>query len=282
MCWMNGQYMLAEDLKISPFDHGFLYGLGFFETFRTYQGKVLFLGEHYKRLCDALNLYRIEMPYSLADIEQIVLELTRQADGRDGYFRLNVSAGEHDIGLQPTAYAKPNIIIFRKELPVRKRGEAKRARWLNVARNTPEQTVRMKSHHYGNNVLGRFEMESLANEEGIFLTSRGYVSEGITSNVFWVKGDILYTPSVEADILPGITREWVIRIASQLGYRVKQELFKPKEMREASECFVTNSVQELVPISYVETERYLGEAGPVYNRFHQAYIEEILSMLKEN
>jgi len=282
MCWMNGQFMQAEELKLSPFDHGFLYGLGFFETFRTYQGKVLFLGEHYKRLCDALNLYRIEMPYSLADIEQIVLELTEKADGKDGYYRLNVSAGEHDIGLQPTSYEKPNVIIFQKELPQRERGVAKHARWLNTARNTPEQTVRMKSHHFGNNVLGRFEMASLANEEGIFLTSQGYVSEGITSNVFWVKGDILYTPSVEAGILPGITREWVIRIANRLGYHVKQELFKPKEMREASECFVTNSVQELVPISYIETERYLGEAGPVYNRFHQAYVEEILSMLKEN
>lgn len=282
MCWMNGDMVLAEHLKISPFDHGFLYGLGFFETFRTYQGKVLFLSEHYKRLCDALNVYRIEMPYTIDDIDRVIASLTELAEGRDGYFRLNVSAGVHDIGLQPTSYSKPNVIVFRKEVPERRRGEAKKARWLTIPRNTPEQTIRVKSHHYGNNVLGRFEMPSLAHEEGFFLTSNGFVSEGITSNIFWVKDDILYTPSEETGILPGITRQWVITIANHLGYHVQQGLFKARELREASECFITNSVQELVPISYIEEDRYLGEDGSVYNRLHQAYIEEILSLLKES
>ena len=279
MCWMNGSYLPAEELKISPFDHGFLYGLGFFETFRTYKGKVLFLGEHYNRLCKALNCYRIEMPYSLKELEAVVSELTVQAK-EDGYFRLNVSAGVHDLGLQPTAYKEPTVIIFRKELPKRRRGEGKSARWLDTPRNIPEQQVRMKSHHYGNNVLGRFEVPSLVNEEGFFVTPRGYIAEGVTSNIFWVKDDILYTPSIDTGILPGITREWVIQIANRLGYRIEQGLYKPIEIKRASECFVTNSVQELVPITNIGLQTYLGEDGPVYNRLHQAYIEEILSLVK--
>lgn len=282
LCWMNGSFLPAEELRISPFDHGFLYGLGFFETFRTYQGSVPFFSEHYKRLCDALNLYRIEMPYTLVELEAIVIELTEKANGEDGYFRLNVSAGAHDIGLQPTNYKDPTVIVFRKALPLRKRGQAKVAKWLETSRNMPEQAVRMKSHHYGNNVLGRFEVQSLAEEEGFFLTSRGLIAEGVTSNIFFVKDDILYTPSIETGILPGITREWVIRIAEHLGFRVEEGLFKPREMREASECFITNSIQELVPIAHIESNRYLGEDGPVYNRFHQAYIEEILSKLKRS
>ncbi|WP_249686102.1 aminotransferase class IV, partial [Bacillus velezensis] len=69
--------------------------------------------------------------------------------------------------------------------------------------NTPEQGLRVKSHHYGNNVLGRFEMLSLPQQEGFFLTEQGYAAEGLTSNVFWVNNDILYTPSLETGILPG-------------------------------------------------------------------------------
>lgn len=278
---MNGNVIAAEELRISPFDHGFLYGLGFFETFRTYKGKVLFLSEHYRRLCEALNLYRISMPYTLQDIEQAIMTLTHEAGGKDGYFRLNVSAGVHDIGLQPTKYDTPTVILFRKELVERRRGEPKIARWLNVPRNTPEQAIRMKSHHYGNNVLGRFEMPSLANEEGFFVTENGFVSEGITSNIFWVTNDIVYTSSIETGILPGITREWLLRIAGQLGYHIVEGVFKPRELREATECFITNSVQEIVPISMIESDRYLGEDGPVYNRFHQAYMEEILTLTKE-
>lgn len=281
MCWINGEIVAAEDLRISPFDHGFLYGLGFFETFRTYKGNVLFLSEHYKRLGEALNMYRITMPYTVKDIEQAIATLTEEAGGQDGYFRLNVSAGVHDIGLSPTKYEQPTVILFRKELIERRRGEPKTASWLNIARNTPEQAIRMKSHHYGNNVLGRFEMPSLAHEEGFFVTEDGFVSEGITSNIFWIKDNVLYTPSVDTGLLPGITRAWVLSVASHLGYDVEEGRFKSKELRKATECFITNSVQEIVPISKIGVDRYLGEDGPVYNRFHQAYIEEILSMLED-
>ena len=280
MCWMNGRYIPAEELRISPFDHGFLYGLGFFETFRTYKGKVPFLTEHYNRLCAALTRYNIDMPYSIDQLARVMYQLSKEADGKDGYFRLNVTAGEHDIGLQSSSYEKPNVIIFRKALPARKRGETKIAKWLNIPRNSPEQEVRMKSHHYGNNVLGRFEMNSLVTEEGFFLTSRGFVAEGITSNIFWVTDGVLYTPSIETGILPGITRECVIQLARQLDIRVEQGFFTPRDLRDAFECFVTNSVQELVPISQIGTDRYLGSEGPVYNRLHQAYVEEILSRLK--
>ncbi|MEG0259875.1 MAG: aminodeoxychorismate lyase [Lysinibacillus sp.] len=280
-CWMNGQYMQAEDLRISPFDHGFLYGLGFFETFRTYNGKVLFLEEHYKRLTAALTQYHIHMPYTEEAIREVIEELTKQADYKDGYFRLNVSAGIHDIGLQPTAYTEPTVIVFRKELQATPRGQEKMAKWLMTPRNIPEQEIRVKSHHYGNNVLGRFEVPSLATTEGFFVTPKGYVAEGVTSNIFWVEDDILYTPSLQTGILPGITRRWVLNIAQALGYRVREGLFRKEELEKAQECFITNSIQELVPISKIDNYLLLGDEGPAYNRFHQAYIEEIFKLSKE-
>ena len=274
-CWMNGEYVAALDLRISPFDHGFLYGLGFFETFRTYEGKVLFFEAHMERLVAALTQYRIHMPYTGDELLMVIEQLNEQAGGQDGYFRLNVSAGEHGIGLQPTEYTKPNVILFRKELHVTQNGQEKTARWLETPRNSPEQGVRVKSHHYGNNVLGRFEMPSLATQEGFFLTKEGYVAEGVTSNIFWVKNDILYTPSLETGILPGITREWVIQKAKQIGIQVEVGLFTQSDVEQALECFITNSVQELVPIGRLEDIKLLGSKGPVYTRLHEAYVEEI-------
>jgi len=123
---MNGEYIETQDLRISPFDHGFLYGLGFFETFRTYGDKVFEWDMHMERLHAAISQYHIHLTYSSDTLLEAVRQLNKQSSGQDGYFRLNVSAGEHGIGLQPIEYKQPNVIVFRKELPSTPRGTEKK------------------------------------------------------------------------------------------------------------------------------------------------------------
>ncbi|MEK4128170.1 aminodeoxychorismate lyase [Solibacillus sp. FSL W8-0474] len=281
LCWMNGQYIDEHELKISPFDHGFLYGLGFFETFRTYEGKAVYLQEHFSRLIEALKEYRIHFPYTIQDIEEVIENLNAQ-DGNEGYFRLNVSAGVHPIGLAPSEYTEPTIILFRKELPKMMRGTEKEAVWLTTARNSPEQQTRYKSHHYGNNVRARLELASLANQEGFFTDKNGVVAEGITSNIFWIKDDILYTPSTRLGILPGITRAIVIRLAKELAIPVREGSFMAWELEQADECFVTTAVQELVPISHIGKIRFAGSEGRLYKKLHTAYLQKIVMHLGES
>lgn len=280
LCWMNGNYLDASELKVSPFDHGFLYGLGFFETFRTYEGEPVFLQEHFNRLCEGLKEYRIAMPYSICDFEQIIRQLNEAATNQDGYFRINVSAGEHDIGLAPTEYPSPNVIVFRKPLGNKRGVREKEAIWLQTPRTRPEHDVRYKSHHYGNNVSARLEVPNLVSFEGFFTTENGIVAEGITSNIFWAKDDILYTPSLDTGILPGVTRQWVIILAKQLGYRVHEGIYLRIELEQADECFITNSVQELVPISHIGNVRFAGEEGLIYERLQRAYEAQIIQAIK--
>lgn len=268
--WNNGQFIKKEDLTISPYDHGFLYGLGFFETFRTYNGKPFLWELHMKRLQDALAEFRIQMPYTSDELIQIVAQLNDKNDGGDGYFRLNVTAGVHDIGLQPTHYDNPNVIVFRKPLPPTVRGAQKRATVVNVTRNSPESTIRHKSHHYANNVLARLQVPSLVDVEGIMLTSEGYVSEGITSNIFWVKDDVLYTSSIETGILPGIIREWLVQ-----QFPVQVGRFTLQHLLSADEVFVTNSVQELVPINEIDGTDFKGNKGEWYNKLHSLYVSQV-------
>lgn len=281
LCWMNGQFIEEQDLRISPFDHGFLYGLGFFETFRTYKGKAVFLPLHFERLLEALKEYRIHFPYTFKELEQVIEQLNAQ-DGKEGYFRINVSAGVHPIGLAPSQYEKPNVIVFRKELPETKRGAEKEAVWLKTVRNSPEQEQRHKSHHYGNNVRARMELPSLVAHEGFFTDARGVVAEGITSNIFWIKDGILYTPSTKLGILPGITRKMVIELAGIIGIQVREGSFLTWELEQADECFITTAVQELVPISHIGNSRFAGSEGRIYQKLHNAYVEKIVIHLGEN
>lgn len=277
---MNGQFVEQEDLRISPYDHGFLYGLGFFETFRTYDGVAPMLREHYERLLNSLGEYRISMPFTIDELEQIIGELVDRNGGEDGYFRVNVSAGEADIGLAPTVYANPNAIIFQKPLVVAPRGTEKEGVWLKTPRNSPEGLERTKSHSYANNVLARFEVPSLAQTEGLFVTRFGIVAEGITSNIFWVKKRVLYTPSLSTGILNGITRRQVIMLAKELEMEVREGEFYVEDVEAAEELFVTNAVQELVPISHIGKVKFAGVTGSYYERLHRAYLYVIQQRIK--
>lgn len=275
---MNGQYIKSEEIRISPFDHGFLYGVGFFETFRTYNGHVFLFDEHMDRLRRALSEYRITMPYEDAEILAAVRKLNDAEGGEDGYFRLNISAGEHDIGLAPSYYPKPNVILFRKKLSLTARGTEKNGVWLETTRNNPESMIRHKSHNFLNNVRGRLELPSLKLSEGLFVTVEGFVAEGVTSNVFWMKNGVLFTPAIETGILPGTTRAVIIKIARTAGLVVNEGFYSKIDVENADELFVTNAVQELVPLSVLEEVVLPGAGGFYYRKLHGLYVEALEKM----
>lgn len=266
--WKDGKLYRADELMVSAYDHGFLYGLGFFETFRTYNGKVFLWDAHWNRLCRAISDFRIELPYEEQELIAAVAALTEANHGEDGYFRLNISAGPHDIGLQPSYYKKPTVILYRKALQIAPRGTEKSAIWLETVRNTPESGMRHKSHHYANNVQARFELESLASCEGFFLTVDGFVAEGITSNIFWSTNGKLYTPSLQTGILAGTTREWVRNCSL---FEVEEGFFTKDELEKADEVFITNAVQEIIPIKQLGKIQFWGNVGPVYKALHDSY-----------
>ncbi|PIC56400.1 4-amino-4-deoxychorismate lyase [Sporosarcina sp. P12(2017)] len=278
ICWINGKQVVAEELQISPFDHGFLYGLGFFETFRTYEGQVFLYESHMIRLRSALADYRIEMRYSDEEILSAIHSLYKENGYEDGYYRLNVSAGVHNIGLAPTQYEQPNVLIFQKSLHLPPVHTEKDGVWLATTRNEPESVIRHKSHQYANNIKGRLELTSLKETEGLFVTSDGYVAEGITSNVFWVKQGQLYTPSLETGILPGTTRAFVIEMAGGIGLPIHEGLYMQDELESADEVFITNAIQELVPIRQVGEVLFSGKEGSVYQRLHAGYQQAVNRM----
>ncbi|PDY47754.1 aminodeoxychorismate lyase [Bacillus pseudomycoides] len=271
LIYVNGAYVEASEAKISPYDHGYLYGLGVFETFRIYNGHPFLLDDHYERLMDALSVLQFEWKMTKDDVLRILQELLVRNGLEHAYVRFNVSAGIGEIGLQTGLYEEPSVIVFIKPLAVPGKAVEKEGVILNQKRNTPEGTFRLKSHHYLNNILGKREIGNVVNKEGIFLTEAGYVAEGIVSNLFFVKEGVLYTPSLETGILNGITRAFIIRIAEVLDVRVEEGLFTQKELLSADEVFVTNSIQEIVPLNQIEEVNFPGKEGKVTKSFMCVY-----------
>ncbi|WP_026688668.1 aminodeoxychorismate lyase [Alteribacter aurantiacus] len=276
LMYLNGLILQEEEAVISPFDHGFIYGVGLFETFRTYNGHPFLLDDHFARLHRGLDQLRIvKAPYDRGEVLHIIERLLEANDLTDAYFRWNVSAGIAPVGLPSKPYTNPNVMVFVKELP-QTRAKEKALHILKQPRNTPEGQERLKSHHYLNNIFGKYEMGENLKGEGLFLTEHGHVAEGLVSNVFWRKGGDVYSPSVECGILNGITRQFVINLFRSLGYHVHEGRYLLEAMLQADEVFATNSIQEIVAVSEVGEHTFPGMGGPVYEEVTKAYTKKAM------
>ncbi len=272
---------------VPVWDHGFLYGMTLFETMRTYNGRPYLLEQHLDRLhsaCDdlgiILRIQRDEMAIHIRDV--------MHANGLDeGYIRLTVSAGEQGFGLPTDCYAHPIVMVLTKPLPPLPEELYKTGRplqLLTTRRNSPESIIRHKSGHYMNNILAKRELMTYPSAElgaeGLMLNEHGYVAEGIVSNVFAVVDHTLVTPAIHTGILPGITRARVIELAYEQGLTTKEYCFGWETLLQATEVFVTTSVQEIVPVTTLwsdkHTEVIIGEGhiGPVTQQLLAAYRRE--------
>lgn len=268
---MNGEIIPQEKALVSVFDHGFMYGAGVFETFRTYSRHPFLLDSHLERLNRGLIQLNINRCFYREETNDIIQRLLIENKLENAYIRFNVSAGVGNIGLQTSSYTEPNVIMYMKPLQTSESLAEKKAKWLRIRRNTPEGDERLKSHHYLNNLLAKREIGDDVQMEGLFLTKEGYVAEGITSNLFWIKNGILYMPSLETGILNGITRRFILALAAQSGLEVQEGLYKPEDLLEAEEVFATNSIQEIIAIKSVGSETYKGVHGPIVQMLHKMY-----------
>ncbi|MBP3967208.1 aminotransferase class IV [Paenibacillus lignilyticus] len=287
----NGSIKLQEEAVISVYDHGFLYGMGLFETFRTYGGgKPYLLERHLKRLAAGCESIGVRYKPDQSELTNWLRELMAANELEEAYVRLTVTAGEGVLGLPSGDYEAPNVLLLVKALPAPNEALYRIGRelaLLRTRRNTPEGEVRLKSLHYMNNIIAKRELAATAGvapgAEGLMLTREGWLSEGIVSNLFFARAGRVFTPAIETGILPGITRQRVIELAREAGLAVEEGFYTWTELLEAEEVWVTNSIQELVPVSALRdeegrsTEVGSGQAGSMTLKLLAAYREDTKS-----
>ncbi|MDQ0220877.1 4-amino-4-deoxychorismate lyase [Peribacillus cavernae] len=269
---VNGQIVNEGEAHISPFDHGFLYGLGVFETFRIYDGHPFLLDDHINRINNSLKELHILYVCSRHEIEKILQELLYENGLRDARIRLNISAGAAPVGLQTSPYQRPNILLFMQQMIVPQGLQEKKGILLKTRRNKPETSERLKSHHYLNNMIAKREITANPDSEGIFLNEDGYLAEGIASNLFWVKDHTLYTPAIQTGILNGVTRQFVLKLAKKSGFVIQEGLYKIEDIGTADEVFCTNSIQEIFSVGEIKgIGSFQGRSGTGTSFLFEAY-----------
>ena len=283
--YLNGKLVPEEKALVSVFDHGFLYGDGIYETMRAYRGIVFLIDEHIKRLFRSGNLIRLKIPQSEEEIKKSIYRTLKKNNLKDAYIRLSISRGSGEIGLDPELCKEPTFVIITKrfnEYPEELYRKGVTVSIVNTRRNAPEAlNPKIKSLNFLNNILAKIEAKEAGTYEAIMLNYRGYLTEGTITNIFFVKRGSIFTPSIEAGILDGITRDLIIRVAERNGKNVKEGLYTPEDLYSADEAFITNTTLEILPVIKID-KNVIGKGipGSVTKDLHRRYREEVERYLR--
>jgi len=253
---INGQTSDGASATISVLDRGFLYGDSVYEVLRTYGTRPFALSEHLARLQRSAELIGIALPVTAAQLAHEITATLAEVDHGESYVRVVVTRGAGPIGLDPALATNPQRIIIVTALqPLPAELYAKGARiWLVPAGRSAHGALppAAKSGNYLTNVLALRSARQHGAHEAVMLDAAGRVAEGSSSNVFAVIDGELQTPAVEVGLLEGITRAKVIALARTLGLPVGQVELHERDLRRASEVFLTSTLREILPVTQVD------------------------------
>ncbi len=286
---VNGEIVLPSEAKVSVFDRGFLYGDSVFEVVRTYGGRPFELDGHLARLAHSAERIALEPKWDARRIEAEILRTLEAARGEDAaepdaaswnvgerYVRVVMTRGAGEIGLDPALAVNPTAIVIVQPLRTLHRRayeEGVKAVVVGVQRISPRAVdPSAKTGAHLNHVLAVREARAAGAHEALLTDGRGHVTEGSSSNVFAVRGGRLVTPPLEAGLLAGVTRGFVLEIARDLGIPVDEIPVRPADLDSADEVFITSTLREVVPVTRLgEGEVGAGRPGPVTRRLHEEF-----------
>jgi D-alanine transaminase len=270
--YLNGTFLPLEQAHVSVMDRGFLFGDGVYEVIPVYGGRLFRLAAHLNRLQNSLNAIRLDNPLTAPGWESMLERLVELNDGRDQSVYLQVTRGvalrrDHAFpeDSRPTVFAMcaPGVIACDMENePGVSAITLPDIRWLHC---------NVKAITLLPNILLRQQAIDADTTEAI-LSKDGYVTEGAASNVFIVKDGVLKTPPNSAALLPGVTRDLVLELASANGIRCREVDIAVEELAVSEEIWLTSSTREISPVVRLDG-RMIGEGkpGPLWNRLIRLY-----------
>lgn len=281
--WKDGIFTPLAKASVPLLTHGLHYGSAVFEGIRFYntaKGPAVFrLHDHIARLFFSAKTMGMDIPFSQKTLESAVLELIKKNGLTSGYIRPLVYYGEK-MGLLPKG-APLHVAIacwpWGKYL-TKETVSVKTSSFMRVHPRTSVMNAKI-SGNYANSVLASLEAHREGYDEALFFDYKGNIAEGPGENIFFVKGKTIITPP-EGSILPGITRSSIMTIAKDLGYTVKEQAIKPKNLKKFDEAFFCGTAVEINGIGKIDGVVFnKGKEGQTTKRLRETYAETVVGAL---
>ncbi|MBD3389169.1 MAG: branched-chain amino acid transaminase [Candidatus Altiarchaeales archaeon] len=279
--WFNGKLVDWDKAQTHILSHALHYGSGVFEGIRCYKtnkGPAVFrLREHVERLFTSAELYFMEVPYDVGEIEEAVKGLIKANKLDACYIRPIIYRGYGEMGLNPLkAPVDTAIAVWPWGTYLGEEGLKKGIKVMisSVERfNSNIVPTRAKATgQYINSILAKLQSLKSGYDEAIMLDNRGMISEGPGENLFIVRDKVIYTPPEHASLLMGITRDSIVRIARDMNYEVVETDMDRGMLYTADEAFFTGTAAEVTPIREVDGHT-IGKPGPVTLEIQEKFFE---------
>lgn len=259
--WINGNFVKWNDAKLHVLSHVVHYGTSVFEGIRCYktkQGPAIFrLQEHVKRLINSGKIYRMDIPYTVNDLSQAIIDTIKINELKECYIRPIAYRGYGELGVYPLNCPVDTVIAvwpwgkYLGDEAIEQGVDVGISSWRRMAPDTMPNMAKAGSN-YMNSQLAK--MESIINgyDEGIMLDYQGMVSEGSGENIFVVVDGVLHTPPVSSSLLLGLTRDSVFVLAKEMGLEVREEQIPREMLYIADEIFMTGTAAEVTPVKSID------------------------------
>ncbi|MDD5111792.1 MAG: branched-chain amino acid transaminase [Candidatus Altiarchaeota archaeon] len=281
--WMNGKLVDWDDARIHVLTHGLHYGTGVFEGIRCYKtdrGPAVFrLREHMERLHDSAEIYLKKIPYTAEELCDATKKLIKANKIEECYIRPIAYRGYGEMGLNPlkspvdTAIALWSWGTYLGEEGLKNGIRAKISSFERISPNVMPPRAKATGQ-YLNSILAKMEALDCGYDEAILMDGRGMISEGPGENIFIAKDGILYTPPLHASILPGITRDSILKLAKDMEMHVHITDVDRALLYTADEAFFTGTAAEITPIREVDGH-HIGKPGPLTKRLQEKFFRVI-------
>jgi branched-chain amino acid aminotransferase len=279
--WHNGRFIKWDDAKIHVLSHFVSYGSSVFEGIRCYEtssGPAIFrLREHIRRMVDSAKIYRMEIPFTIDELAEAMLELVRVNKMRSCYLRPIALRGYAEMGVYPLRNPVEVFVAcwewgkYLGEEALASGVDVCVSSWTRIAPNTLP-TMAKAGANYMNSQLMKMEAVSNGYAEAIALDASGYVSEGSGENIYAVRDGKIYTPPLGASVLPGITRDTVIRLAEEMGIPLVETVLPREMLYIADEVFFSGTAAEITPIRSIDKIVIgKGKRGPIAEKLQKEF-----------
>jgi branched-chain amino acid aminotransferase len=253
---LDGEAFEPEDARISVFDHGFLFGDSVYEVVRTRHGRPFLLDPHLARLRSSAEELYLEVPYTDDALREEVRHALELAGNGESYVRIILTRGVGELDLHPRSCEKPTLILIAGPLKVPPESAYRTGIRLAIVGRRRHDPLALsptaKTGNYLNNVLAIVEARRRGADDAVMLNADGYLTEGTTANVFFVKDGVVRTPELLSGILEGITRGLVIKLLAGEGISCVEGLYTGDDLRAADEAFITSTTRDVMPVREVD------------------------------
>lgn len=289
--WSNGELIPWKEATIHVMSHVVNYGSSVFEGIRCYntrQGSAIFrLDAHIERLLNSAHIYRMQVPYSYDELMKACRELVSANNYKECYLRPIIFRGFGAFGLDPFPCPIETYIAtwpwgrYLGQQAFEQGVDVCVSSWTRNAPNTLPAMAKCGAN-YMNSQLIKMEAKINGYDEGVGLDSDGFISEGSGENIFIIKDGTVMTPPLYSSVLPGITRDSLIKIFETLGIPVLERAIPREMLYIADEAFFTGTAVEITPIRSVDRVQVgSGKRGPLTTEIQKRFLDIITGEVED-